>query len=111
MTFISEFADMMPDTVTVVPGINNEFGEFTPSGATFSVRCHIEAANRLFRNSEGREVVSSVQVYTDGIYGLTSALHRYILPSDALPAGRARVALAVFPEHDELGPAFDVVYF
>lgn len=110
MAFIDDFLDFMPDTLTVQPGVNNEFGEWTPSGASFAVPCRIEGANRLFRDAQGREVAATTQLYCGGVYGLTVEFHRYYLPSDYLPSG-ARVAVAVFPEHDEDGPAFDVVYF
>lgn len=110
MTFISEFADLLSDSISVQPGVNNEFGEFIASGAVFAVACRVETANRLYRNSAGREVISTTQVYCGGVYGLTVDLHRYTLPSDTAPTGRGRVAIAVFPDHDELGPAFEVVY-
>lgn len=111
MTFISELADMMSDTLSVQPGYNNAYGEFTPSGAVIAVPCRVEAANRLYRNSAGREVISTAQVYCGGVFGLTVEQHRYTLSSDAMPAGRWRVAIVVFPEHDEEGESYEVVYF
>lgn len=111
MNFISEFADMLTDSMSVQPGYNNAYGEFIPSGAVFTVPCRVEAANRLYRNSAGREVISTAQVYCGGVFGLTVEQHRYTLPSDAVPAGRGRVAIVVFPEHDEEGESYEVVYF
>lgn len=111
MAFIDDFADMLTDTLSVQPGHNNEWGEFIPSGAVLTVPCRVESANRLYRNSAGREVISTAQAYCGGIFGLTVDQHRYALPSDAVPAGRNRVAIAVFPEHDEGGPSYEVVYF
>lgn len=110
MTFIAEFADMMAEELSVQPGYNNEYGEFVASGTVLAVPCRVETANRLYRASSGREVVSTTQVYCGGVYGLTVDGHRYTLPTDTEPSGRGRVAIAVFPEHDEEGPAFDVVY-
>lgn len=111
MTFISEFADMLTDSISVQPGYNNAYGEFIPSGAVIVVPCRVEAVNRLYRNSAGREVISTAQAYCGGLYGLTNDQHRYALPSDAVPSGRNRVAIAVHLEHDEDGPSYEVVYF
>lgn len=111
MSFIDEFSDVLADSITVQPGVNNEYGEFTPSGSAFAVACRVEAANRLYRNSAGREIISTAQAYCAGVNGLTVDLHRYALPSDAEPSGRSRVALAVYLEHDEDGPSYEVVYF
>ena len=111
MTFIDDFEDLLTDSISVQPGTNNEFGEFVPSGAVFAVPCRVEAVNRLYRNSAGREVISTAQAYCGGLFGLTVDLHRYALPSDAVPSGRSRVAVAVHLEHDETGPSYEVVYF
>lgn len=111
MSFISEFADLLNDSLSVQPGYNNEYGEFIPSGSVITVPCRVEAANRLYRNSAGREVISTAQAYCGGLFGLTVDRHRYALPSDSVPAGRSRVAIAVYLEHDEEGPSYEVVYF
>lgn len=111
MIFISEFADMLTDSLSVQPGYNNAYGEFIASGAVVAVPCRVEAVNRLYRNSAGREVISTAQAYCGGLFGLTVDQHRYALPSDAVPTGRNRVAVAVHLEHDEEGPSYEVVYF
>ena len=106
--FIDDFADFLPDTLIVTPGVVNGFGKFIASGSVESYPCRIEGSNRMVRDSAGREVVSTVQVIVGDAPNLTTNLHRYTLPSRFIPSG-GRVAIAIERESDEDGPCYEVV--
>lgn len=108
MAFDAALLDLMPDTLVAVPGAVDAFGEWTASGSTVNVPCRVEGRARLVRDLSGKEVVSSVQVYTGGVYSLTVDGHRYTLPSRFAPKTEIQ-ALHVELVADEEGPHHEVV--
>lgn len=110
MTFAADFADFMPDTVVAVPGnTNNLYGKWLSSGESVNVRCRIEGNNRTVKDQTGKEVVSSVQLITDAVYGLTEDTYRYTLPSRFQP-NSLLTAITVERESDEDGSCYEVVF-
>lgn len=109
MSFADLFQDFMPDVVIVQPGHVTAYGDFIASGSTLSIPCRIEGANRLVRNSQGKEVVSSVQVITGEYNNLTVNNHRYTLPVRFSPNSNLQ-AISVVKESDEIGPCYEEVY-
>lgn len=110
MAFIDHFIGMMSDEITVHPGSTDEYGTWTASGATANYPCHIEGARRLTRDSQGREVVSTVQVIVGGAYDLTTHSHRYTLPARFNPRDELQ-AVAVDSASDEIGPVYEELMF
>lgn len=107
--FGSLFADFMPDLLIAQPGTTNAYGDFIPSGSILSIPCRIEGGNRLVRNAQGKEVVSSVQVITGAANDLTVNRHRYTLPARFMP-NTSLQAINVIRESDESGPCYEEVY-
>lgn len=110
MTFAAEFLDEMPDTAIAQPGYRDGRGTFIPSGDSISMRCRIEGQNRMVRDINGREVVSSVRLILSAVYNLTTNRHVYYLPSRFIPSG-ALTAVAIRRIADEDGPCFETVDF
>lgn len=108
MAWDSEFEELMADTVVAQPGYLDGFGEWTASGSALSISCHIEGRARLVRDFSGREVVSSVQIYSAGAYGLTVDGYVYTLPTDYSPRENLR-AISVEKVRDEDGAHHEVV--
>ncbi len=110
MAFIDDFLDVMNQEVVVSEGTTDAFGDFTAvSWATYP-SCRVEGRQMMTKDSAGREVLSTVQIFFgDTTQDLTAKNHRYTLPLPWLPSGE-RVALSVEYEVDETGPAFCVVY-
>lgn len=108
MTVLTDdFLDMLPDTISIQGGAEDGFGSFIPSGAVSSVPCYIEGRSRLVRDSQGLEVVSSVQIYVDpGPYTIDN--HRYTIPSRFDPYQSLK-ALSIEPWTDENGPHHEVI--
>lgn len=112
MSFIDHFTDLMPDSVRVQPGYNNEDGDFIASGSVISPdpRARIEGKKKLVRTGiGGQQVISSVQLYLGGVYGLTTDRHRYTIP-DRYDPHESITAVAVEVASDEDGVVMEVVY-
>lgn len=110
--------DMMSDTVSCQPGTLDGFGKFTAVGVALVGTCHISGKNRMIRDNEGNEVVSSLKVIVVDSLGAALGLlpdtptlsYRYTLPNRYIPNSNL-TALAVKPVQDENGPHHEVVYF
>jgi hypothetical protein len=107
--FASLFLGMLPDTLIAQPVTTDGYGTFLASGSSLSIPCRIEGGNRLVMSREGKQVVSTVQVITGGVYGLTVDRHRYTLPSRFGTSSDLQ-AINILSETDESGPAYEEVY-
>lgn len=108
MGFMDDLADMMPDTVTAIPGAHDAYGTFIASGATLALACRIEGAQRLVRDLQGQQVVSTVQVILGSAPGLTVEGYRFNLPARYTPNAAIR-AISIEPVSDESGPLYEVI--
>lgn len=109
-SIVDDLLDMMPDTLIAQPGNLDAFGGFTASGESVSIPCYIEGEVKLVRDMSGRESVSSVQVYTGGVFSLTTTNHRYTLPARFLPREDLQ-AISIDRASDENGAHHEVVMF
>lgn len=94
MSFESELADLMPDTVTYEPVAVDGSGNPTLDGygkrtfqASKSVQCRIEQFAKLVTAQDGREVVSNTRVYTRPLAVDGSAIFPRNEDRFTLPAG------------------------
>lgn len=109
MSFETDFAGMIADTLTFVSATLDETGELTATGASTSVSCYIQEETELVTDAGGKEIVSTVQVFA-GLNSLTVNAHLYTLPSRfGVSANREAVAI----EHvtDELGAYAETIMF
>jgi hypothetical protein len=109
MAFMDHLVGLLPDTITVTPGANDWEGAFTASGSTFAPRCRIEGDIRNVRDLDGKNVVSTIQIYLDDAYSLNTYDYRFTLPA-RYPQRTLVQAVAVAPESDEVGPQYEIVY-
>lgn len=107
---LDDLADCFPDTLIAQPVSLNAFGEFSASGSPVSLKCYIEGANKLIRDLDGQEVVSSLQAYIGEVSSLTVDGHRYTLPGRFNPSADLR-AISVQRVSDENGAHHEVVMF
>jgi len=105
--FIDFFADVMTDTVTITPGVEDYTGAFVASGEVINAPCYIEGEARLVRDRAGIEVASTVQIFV-AAYGLLPDTHRFTLPARFSPRTDLQ-AIVVDKVADETGPAYEVV--
>lgn len=103
---ISEWADMMPHTITVEPFVSEDmYGKYTYGApATHQARC--QGKNRMVRTATGEEVASTVTVYV-GLIGM-NVKDRITLPATFHPTQPPILALGQVS--DESGSHHTVVY-
>lgn len=109
-SIVNDLADMFPDTVDVQPGYLDGFGDFIASGAVVSPNCLIEGNVVLTRDTQGREVVSTMQVNVAGDYSLTVDGHRYTLPARYSPRSLL-TAIGIEKASDENGAHHETIFF
>jgi hypothetical protein len=106
MSFAQEFSDMMRDTITHQPCTGyDRYGKPT-YGASTSYPARVVRDNKMARNPQGEEVVSTCQVRICGTPAVT--------PADkiTLSDGTVPVILSVSRPQDETGDdASTKVYF
>jgi len=110
MSFETDFAGMIPDTLIYVAATRDETGELTASGTPQSIPCYISEETEIVTGPGGKEVVSTVQAYVD-VYSLTVNAHLYTLPSRFGGQATTREAVAVEHVSDEVGPYAETVMF
>ncbi len=98
---------LMKTEVTVERGTSDNFGETTYGGA-FIVKGRIKGGNKITRNRDGKEVVSTIQFTVNGVFDLSTD-DRYTLPSPWKPT--QPVAVNVEISTDENGPHHEKVFF
>ena len=105
MTFVNDLADLMPDTATWYPlSARDRFGQTTyGTGTEYSTR--LVRRNRLVRDTQGDQVVSSAQLWLAGAPA--------IAPDDrvTLSDGKSPDILSVERFQDESGASFTKAYF
>lgn len=107
--FIDDFDDLLTDSLIAIPGVNDGYGAWVPSGTALTIPCRIEATTRLVTDpSSGREVVTRFSAFTNGYYGLNPETYRYTLPVRYMPSSQIR-AYDVIINTDEDGEQFEVV--
>ena len=109
MSFEADFNGMLPDTLTFDTVTLDDTGEFTADGSPTSIDCYIEERTQMVDDAQGKEVVSTVQVFV-GINSLTVDGHLYTLPS-RFGVSANREAIAVDHYSDENGAYAEAVMF
>lgn len=104
-----DLADLFNETAYAVPGTFNGYGDWVPSGTLITLPCRIEGATAFVRDSQGREVVSHVQIYVGGYFNLAPNTHTFTLPSRFIPSSQL-VAVRVDKAYDEEGPCYETVW-
>lgn len=113
---LDDLLDLFPDTITVHPGYLDGTGGFIPSGAVASYPAFISGGQRLIRDTDGQEVVSTVFVLVGATPTLTTDRHRYTIPSrfipdgSIIPSGQLQ-AISARKVSDENGPHHEELYF
>lgn len=103
-----DLADMFADVLTYEPpGTYDGWGDMTP-GTPVQIPCHIEGQHRITRDQLGQEVVSTVQAYLRGSYGVVVD-GKFTLPARFSP--QEPPAINVVEETDESGAHHEVVMF
>ena len=106
MAPISEWADLMPDTVTLEPWTGQDgYGEPT-YGDPVTYPARVVGKTRLVRTVSGEEKVSTVTVYLGAVPG-ASPQDRVTLPSRFVPQQPIILAIERIP--DETGALYDAV--
>jgi hypothetical protein len=104
MTIESDFLELMTQTVTIAPLTgHNDFAE-PAYGTAVSHRARVVGKIRRVLNAEGREVISSQQVY---IYGAPDISTQAQI---TMPDGTTPQILRVERYPDENGDHHEVVY-
>ena len=104
MAVDAELSALMLQTVVWQPRASlNAYGEAS-FGAAVTVPCRIEQTNKMTLTAEGQEAVSTAQVYTDQVRGISQA------DQMTLPDGTIPTILTVAVHWDEVGPSHEVVY-
>lgn len=110
MAFIDDLADLLTETVDVVPGYFDGYGDWVSSGAVLAgLPCRIEGGPTIVRDQTGREVVSLVQIYIGSFNNLTVNTHTFTLPSRFSPRDNLR-AIRIDQEFDDVGASYETVY-
>ena len=111
MSFESEFAEFMPNTVTLEPfsTLSTDGRGSRTYGTSVSFKARIEQRRRLVRDNQGREVMSQTTVYvppttTAGAAVTVNVSDRLTLPSGFLVAGSSQPPMIwVERQQDETG--------
>jgi hypothetical protein len=100
-TSISEWLDLMADTVTITPWTGQSVsGVPTYGGTPVSYSAYINMKNRLIVDAQGREILAKGRVIL-GTTTLVSVKDKITLPSDYVPQSPPILAVNLVP--DELG--------
>lgn len=110
MSIVDDLVDLFPDTLVATPVNVDMFGDIVPSGEELAIPCYIVGDTRLVRDTTGREVTSSMRVVLAGVYGVTTHLHRYTLPTRFNPRTDLQ-AIAIEMASDEDGAHHETVMF
>lgn len=83
----------------------NANDEYLYSATTVSVACRIQLKNVVIRDAQGKEVISSCQIYVNGdaVIATNSKI--------TLPDGTKPLILAITTGTDELGTAYHKVIY
>lgn len=106
---VNDLLDLMPDELLAQPVALDAYGDWVASGAELAVPCYVEGNNQLIRDAAGREVVSSVQAYCGGAFGLSAEGYRYTLPARFTPRENL-TAVSVGKVSDENGAHHETVF-
>lgn len=97
-------SELMLQTVTWQPRSSlNSYGEPT-FGTAVTIACRVERDVKMVRTADGQEVVSSAQVYTDEVHGVT------VKDQLTFTDGTLVDILSVATHWDEVGPSHEVIY-
>ena len=108
-SIVQQLRPLMPLTLTVeTPAVTDNFGKVESWETAREIRCRIKNGNRLVRDRNGKEVVSSVQAWLAGVFGVTTA-DRYTMPSPFTPTNPVAISVGILP--DENGVHHEVVMF
>lgn len=103
----SRFLEMMPDTITFNAGSAiDKYGKRTYGGTVTTANGRIVFENRLIKNDEGQDIVSTGRVYLYGPYASLTLQDKITLPNGSTP-----VILAVETKKDTGGNHHTVVHF
>jgi hypothetical protein len=107
MTFISEFHDMMPHTVTVTATTWNKAGDMVPGSAT-THKCYVQGKAQKVVGPDGTDHLTSHIIYL-GEY-LNVPLNTLVtLPAQFQPRVNVKV-LAIDFHSDEDGTEYSIFY-
>lgn len=108
MSLEVELADMFPHTVSIEPwSAQDKYTEPT-FGTLASYKARVVGKNRLVRNAQGQQVVSSTTVYIYGYISGLSPLDRLTLPAGNSPLQPPIISIGQEPDGD--GGHHSVVY-
>jgi hypothetical protein len=109
-SIIPDLLDLMPDTFSAQPGTVDATGKFTAVGSPTVISCRIEDRQQKLKDPAGKELVSTVQVFTGGVNSLNVQGFRYTLPARYDPRVDL-LAISVESVQDENGPHHEVIMF
>lgn len=105
MEFLKEFRDVLKESITVSEFLSRDSYGAPQYGSPASYSARLVRVNRLVRNGEGSQEVSSHHLWVEPITGLTSEW------DITLADGSNPVILAVESYTDEIGPTHMKVFF
>lgn len=109
MAFIDELLPLMPHILTATPVTLDAYGTPTPSGPSIPIPCQIEGVNRMVRDNQGREVVSSFFAYCGEFNDLSVDGYVFSLPAEYGPPNDSIKAIRIDPASDETGQIYEIV--
>jgi hypothetical protein len=106
--FMDELRELMASEIVVeAAGTPDGYGDIT-YGSPQTITCRIRGGNKPVRDRNGLERTSTVQVWLDGVYGVTID-DRYTLPSPWQPTQPEAIDVQVVTDED--GPLFEKIMF
>lgn len=105
--FLTEYGELLADTVTVEPHVSTDASGAKTYGAAVTYRCHIDGRARLVRDNFGEQRAVSVAVYLAATPAVTQE-DRLTLPAPYSPTQPP--IIAVRPVSDEAGWHHQVLY-
>jgi hypothetical protein len=108
MGIVDELADMFPDSISYqAPGTFDGWGDDTPAAAV-SIPCYIEGENKIVRDAQGIEKVSTVQAILAGVFGVKVG-GVFTLPARFSPNKPEAISIEFVSDED--GAHHEVVMF
>ncbi len=107
-SIVDQLSSLMASEISVRPHLtDNRFGEDT-HGPAVTIQGRLKNGHKIVKDRTGQEVVSRVQFWAAGVFGLT-ADDEYTLPAPWTPSKPQAVAVELIT--DENGPHHEVVMF